>query len=128
MGMPSAAIRALIVDDSQMERRAIRAVLEADEGIEVVGEATDGAEAVVQAAALSPDIIIMDIKMPKMNGIEATCLIRSRCPDVCVILITALGSDGYKQIAASCGAKDFVAKEQMRGALVASVYRALVTG
>jgi DNA-binding NarL/FixJ family response regulator len=83
------AIRTLIVDDSPDVRRLIRRELEMRCGIEVVGCAGDRQEAMEQADALNPALILMDLRMPKMNGLEATRLLRKVMPGLSIILITS---------------------------------------
>jgi DNA-binding NarL/FixJ family response regulator len=81
------ALRVLVVDDSEPLRECIRLTLER-EGLAVVGEAADGAQALDQTAATRPDVILMDLRMPHMNGIQATQLIRRQYPDTQVVLWT----------------------------------------
>ncbi|PYU37223.1 MAG: hypothetical protein DMG53_28720 [Acidobacteria bacterium] len=76
------AIRILIADDHELERQGLRSLLESHEGWEVCGDAEDGDEAVAQAAALSPDAIILDLAMPRMDGLEAARHIRKAAPTV----------------------------------------------
>jgi len=81
------ALRVLVVDDSAPLRECIRLTLER-EGLVVVGEAADGAQALDQTAATRPDVVLMDLRMPRMNGIQATQVIRRRYPDTQVVLWT----------------------------------------
>lgn len=81
-------IKTLIVDDSAMARRGIRTVLEKDAAFEVIGEAAVGWEALEKAAALMPDLVLMDVRMPGMNGIEATRRIKARLPYVTVVMLS----------------------------------------
>ena len=81
-------IRVLIADDCDSTRLALRAVLSFDPGIEVIGEAANGLEAVQMAAEVQPDVLVIDGKMPIMDGIEATRLIKSQWPEIKVILLT----------------------------------------
>ena len=86
-------IRVLVVDDNHEFRSAVRDLLEGDLQIRVVGEACDGVQAISLTAHLQPDLILMDIAMPLMNGLEATSAIRERWPKVIVILVTAIPSN-----------------------------------
>ena len=85
-----AALRVLVVDDSAPLRESVSLALER-EGLTVVGEAADGAQALAQAAAFLPDVVLMDLRMPGMGGILATQTIRRRHPDTCVVLWTGDG-------------------------------------
>ena len=86
-------IRILIADDHQLVRQGLIAMLSVKPGIEVVGQAKDGAEAVELANSLKPDIILMDLLMPKMNGIEATREIKAENPDARILIITSFAED-----------------------------------
>lgn len=88
-------IRVLIVDDHALVREGLRALLEAQPDIEVVGEATNGEEAVNKTREIQPDIILMDITMPVMNGLEATRHIRQDNPEVKILILTMHESDDY---------------------------------
>ena len=79
-------VKVLVVDDHAILRDGIRSLLESQEDVEVVGEAGDGIEALEFTAKLHPDIVLMDISMPKMNGLEATRLIKERFPHVKVLI------------------------------------------
>jgi DNA-binding NarL/FixJ family response regulator len=86
-------IRVLIADDHVIVREGIRALVEAQPDIEVVGEATNGEEAVIKAKEIQPDIVLMDITMPVMNGLEATKQIRQQSPEVRILVLTMHESD-----------------------------------
>ncbi|WP_448324167.1 response regulator, partial [Streptomyces sp. DSM 41493] len=85
---PVEPIRVLVVDDHALFRRGLEIVLEAEEDIEVIGEAGDGAEAVEKAADLLPDIVLMDVRMPKRGGIEACTAIKEVAPSAKIIMLT----------------------------------------
>ena len=100
----------LIVDDNQGVRNSLTRILEKDRGLRVVGEAGDGSEALELARALSPDLILMDLAMPRVNGLEATQRIKAERPDTKVIIITRYQEDAYRQAAAQSGADAFLPK------------------
>jgi len=104
-------VRILIVDDHPMTREGLRQALATAEDIEVVGEAVDGEEAVAQATKLKPDVIFMDIRMPKMNGLEATRKIRETQPDVKVILFTVEDSRVTINEAIQAGVNGYLLKD-----------------
>jgi two-component system, NarL family, response regulator LiaR len=87
------SIRVMLVDDHEIVRQGLRRVLETDAGIRVIGEARNGIEAVRQAALLSPDVIVMDLHMPLMDGIKATREIKRNAPDVAVLALTMYADD-----------------------------------
>ena len=101
--------RVLIADDASFMRQMIREIIE-PEGYEVVGEATDGAEAVEQYEQLHPDLVTMDIVMPKRSGIDAVKGILEKTPDACVVMCSALGQETLVMEALQAGAKDFIVK------------------
>ncbi len=101
--------RVLIADDASFMRQMIREIIE-PEGYEVVGEATDGDEAVEQYDALHPDLVTMDIVMPKRSGIDAVKGIIAKAPDACVVMCSALGQEALVTEALQAGAKDFIVK------------------
>lgn len=104
-------IRILIVDDQPLVRAGLRRIIEADDRMIVVGEADDGAYAVRQVAALRPDVVLMDIRMPIIDGIEATRQLRRASTDARVIILTTFGLDEYVIDALRAGATGFVLKE-----------------
>ncbi|MEV6148227.1 response regulator transcription factor [Streptomyces sp. NPDC051992] len=103
----------LIADDDEVTRSGLRTLLTAQPGITVVGEAADGVEAVDQARELRPDVVLMDVRMPRRNGIEATrqLLAGSATPPK-VVVITTFENDGYVTAALSAGASGFVLKRR----------------
>ncbi|MEU9144676.1 response regulator transcription factor [Streptomyces sp. NPDC048349] len=104
-------IRVLIVDDQMMVREGFSVLLNAMEGIEVVGEAVDGREAIAQVAALRPDVVLMDIRMPQMNGLEATREIVAADTDAKVLVLTTFDLDEYVYQALRAGASGFLLKD-----------------
>ncbi|MBF0689429.1 MAG: response regulator transcription factor [Cellulomonas sp.] len=103
----------LVVDDQAMVREGFSALLAAQDGIEVVGAAADGVTAVTQAAALRPDVVLMDIRMPRMDGIEATRRIVEQSPpgSVHVLVLTTFDLDDYVVEALRAGASGFLLKD-----------------
>ncbi|MFD9336938.1 response regulator [Streptomyces sp. NPDC060028] len=108
---PDAPVRLLIADDDEVTRSGLRTLLAARPGIAVVGEAADGFEAVEQVRLLRPDVVLMDVRMPRCNGIEATRQLLSESADPPkVVVITTFENDGYVTAALSAGASGFVLK------------------
>jgi len=101
--------RVLIADDASFMRQMIREIIE-PEGYEVVGEATNGIEAVEQFEELSPDLVTMDIVMPKRSGIDAVKGILAKHPDARVVMCSALGQESLVMEALQAGARDFIVK------------------
>ncbi|RSS54484.1 DNA-binding response regulator [Streptomyces sp. WAC07061] len=104
-------IRVLIVDDQMMVREGFSVLLNAMEGIEVVGEAVDGRQAIAQVAALRPDVVLMDIRMPEMNGLEATRQIVAADTEAKVLVLTTFDLDEYVYQALRAGASGFLLKD-----------------
>ena len=105
-------VRVLIVDDQLPFRQASRMVVELTDGFEVAGEATNGAEAVELAERLRPDLVLMDVQMPGIDGIETTRRIRAFENPPIVIVMSTHESGDYEQVAVSAGAIAFVPKSQ----------------
>jgi len=118
------AIRVLIVDDHQIVRKGLRALFETEPDLEVVGEAADGVEAVDQAVKLQPDVVLMDLVMPRLDGVEATRQIMSRRPKAHVLVLTSYGSDNKIFPAIKAGASGFLLKDTRPEELVAAIRQA----
>ena len=114
-------IRALLVDDQELVRSGFRLMLEMAEGIEVVGEAGDGREAVALARQLRPDVVLMDVRMPVMDGIEATRQLRRSAVDSRVLVLTTFDLDEYVYAAIRAGASGFLLKDAGRDQLITGV-------
>ncbi|MGE5568309.1 MAG: response regulator [Rhodospirillales bacterium] len=104
-------IRILLADDHGLVRKGLRFVLESEPGMEVVGEASDGREAVRMVEELNPSVVIMDIAMPNLNGIEATSQIAKRSPGTGVIMLSVHSDESYLLRALSAGAKGYLLKD-----------------
>jgi DNA-binding NarL/FixJ family response regulator len=103
-------VRVLVVDDDKLMRAGLRAVLSSDEGIEVVGEAADGRAAIESAGRLEPDVVLMDVRMPEMDGITATREVLASSPEVRVVIVTTFEEDDYVFGALAAGASGFLLK------------------
>jgi len=103
-------IKVLIVDDHQVVREGLRRILDSDNEVEVIGEARSGEEAVVKAISLVPDVIIMDLKMPGMDGIMATHEIKQKKPNINVLVLTLYAEDFIKQ-AVEAGVSGYLLKD-----------------
>ncbi|MGD8245204.1 MAG: response regulator transcription factor [Anaerolineae bacterium] len=109
--MTEAPIRVLVVDDQAIVRKGIRALIEQVEGIEVVGEAGDGQEAIAQAEALRPDVILMDLVMPGIGGIEAIRCITAEQAEAHILVLTSFASDDKVFPAIKAGALGYLLKD-----------------
>lgn len=114
-------MKVLLVDDQALIRMGFRLVLESAGGIEVVGEAADGRTALDQVAALRPDVVVMDVRMPGVNGIDATRDIVAAYPGVRVLVLTTFDLDEYAFAALRAGASGFLLKDAAPADLVAAV-------
>ncbi|MGW2961291.1 response regulator [Streptomyces sp. NPDC001220] len=117
----SSPIRVVIADDQQMVRQGFTVLLNAQPAIEVVGQAVDGLEAVVKVAELTPDVVLMDIRMPELNGIEATRRIVGERPDIKVLVLTTFDLDEYVYEALRAGASGFLLKDASADQLAEAV-------
>ena len=113
--------RVLIADDQALMRGGFRMILDAEDDIEVVGEAIDGEDAVRQYAALQPDVVVMDVRMPTMDGIEATRQLTAGASRARVLILTTFDLDEYVYRALRAGASGFLLKDRPPEELVAAV-------
>jgi len=120
-------LRILIVDDHEVVRRGLLALLGTQAGWEVVGEATSGPDAVKKVAQINPDVVIMDITMPVMSGLDATRLIMETSPQTKVLIFTMHDSEQMMQTALEAGARGYVLKSNAASDLIAAI-RALSKG
>ncbi|MFI6585747.1 response regulator [Embleya sp. NPDC050493] len=118
----------LIAEDEQLIRTGVRLVLTTDPGIEVVAEAADGREAVEQARRFRPDVVLMDIRMPNLDGLAATAELRRVVPDSAVVILTTFGEDEYIATALDSGATGFLLKSGDPRELIAGVRAAAEGG
>lgn len=107
-------LRVLVADDHKEFRRVVHDFLDRLPNISVVGEATDGREAVEQVEKLRPDLILMDISMPVMNGLEATKVIKAKHPEVRIVIATMHDNPMYRQHAQEAKADGFLFKSQLK--------------
>jgi DNA-binding NarL/FixJ family response regulator len=114
-------ISVLLADDQALVRMGFRMVLDASDGVEVVGEAADGAEAAEQAAQLRPDVVVMDVRMSGVDGIEGTRRIAAATPESKVLILTTFDLDEYAVSALRAGASGFLLKDVLPGELVAAI-------
>ena len=123
MPSPGERIRVIVADDHHIVRRGLVSLLSTIEEIDVVGEAADGRDALEQAERLQPDVVLMDISMPGLNGLEATRAIRLRCPAVRVLILSAYDHEAYVLQSIRSGANGYLLKhtsaEDLHAAIVA---------
>lgn len=119
--MSEKPIGVLIVDDQSIVRKGIRALLAQSEGIEVLGEASDGQEAVSQAEALEPDVILMDLVMPNVDGIEAIAAITARQQEARILVLTSFAGDDKVFPAIKAGALGYLLKDSEPEELIAAI-------
>jgi DNA-binding NarL/FixJ family response regulator len=116
------AVRIVVADDQPLVRAGIRRVVETDHELDVVGEAADGHEAVALTRALRPDVVLMDIRMPILDGIEATSRLVEEGTDSRIVILTTFGLDEYVLKALRAGASGFVLKEAPPEEILAAIH------
>jgi DNA-binding NarL/FixJ family response regulator len=114
-------IKVLIADDQTLMRDGLATILELCDTIEVAGTAADGAQAVGLCAKLTPDVVLMDVRMPNVNGVEATRLIKKRCPGAAVLILTTFDDDDYIIEALTAGAAGYILKDIDTDALAKAI-------
>jgi DNA-binding NarL/FixJ family response regulator len=114
-------IKVLLVDDQSLVRAGFRMILSAEDDLEVVGEATDGLEVVELVTRLQPDVVLMDIRMPGLDGIEATRRALAARPEVRVVVLTTFDLDEYVYAALRAGASSFLLKDAKESQLLAAI-------
>ena len=120
----AAPVRVLLVDDEALMRSGLRLMIDGARGIEVVGEAADGHAALEQVAALGPDVVLMDIRMPRMTGLEALAALRERGDQARVVMLTAFDTDEFLLEALRSGAEGFLLKDSPPEEVVEAVLAA----
>lgn len=121
--MSNAPIRIVICEDQTLLRDSLRTVLDLEPGLRVVGEAADGMEAITQADALRPDVVLMDIKMPRLNGVQATAAITTHQPGSRIIILTTFDHDEFVFEAVEAGAMAYLLKDVPAADLIATIRR-----
>ncbi len=124
---PDGSIRVMIADDQPLFRRGLNAVLQTEDGIEVVAEAEDGQEAIAKAEEFAPDVVLMDVRMPRVDGIEATRTIHEQVPTTKILMLTVSDDDQDLFEAIKAGASGYLLKEVSVEEVADSV-RAVVQG
>ncbi len=117
----TATVKVLIADDQTLFRVGLARLLEEDPRVDIVGQAADGAEAVKLAGSLKPDVVLMDLKMPNLDGIEATRQIVAGCPGVKVLLLTTFEADNHVIQALKAGASGYILKDSKPDSIVSSL-------
>ena len=117
-----AAIRILLADDHVIMRNGLRLLLERQPDLEVIGEAADGREAVDMAAAAKPNVVVMDVAMPRLNGVEATRQIVTRNPETSVVILSMHSDESYVLRSLKAGAQAYLLKDSAESDLIAAIY------
>jgi len=120
--------RTLIVDDDGSFRRRIKELLATEPDIEVIGEAADGQEAILKARELKPDLVLMDVRMPGLNGINATRQLKDEMPEIKVIIVSIFDLQEYREAATASGASGYVIKKSLIEELLPAIRGVLGKG
>ena len=113
--------RILVVDDNSRIREGLRSFLSSHQGFDIVGEAGDGLEAIQSVDRLLPDLVLMDVSMPRMNGMEATRLIKKKWPKTKILALTLHKIDEYITATLKAGADGYILKDSIYGELIQSI-------
>jgi DNA-binding NarL/FixJ family response regulator len=114
-------ITVLLADDDKVVRREFRRILEREDDIEVVGEAKNGLQAVAMAKKLNPELVLMDLAMPLLNGLQATCQVLKTVTDTKVLMLSAHSDDAYVEAAANSGAMGYLIKHTSADAVCPAI-------
>jgi DNA-binding NarL/FixJ family response regulator len=117
--------RLLIVDDHDLMRKSTHVMLEGEPDLEVIGEAVNGRQALELCRQLRPDVVLMDVRMPEMDGLTATRAIKEEMPAISILMVSAYESEDYRREAASAGAAGYILKDADRNELLEAVRAAL---
>jgi DNA-binding NarL/FixJ family response regulator len=123
MGDEEGTIRLLIADDHALVRSGLRSMLEREPGFEIIGEAEDGRKAVELCHSLRPDLVLMDVRMPRMDGLEATRTIKQEYPEIGVLMVTMHENPDYMLEAIKAGAAGYVLKDAPLDELITAARR-----
>jgi DNA-binding NarL/FixJ family response regulator len=124
--MPSRSqLSVLIADDNSLFARALEALLDVEQSIKIVGLANDGEDAMRLARELSPDVILMDLSMPRLDGLDATRRIREEAPETSIVVLTGSSDQADVERARNAGAAGYVTKDRILGELVAAIHAAV---
>jgi DNA-binding NarL/FixJ family response regulator len=118
---PEPSLTVLVADDNRLFATALEGILDMDGSIRIIGHASDGEEATRLAAKLSPDVVLMDLSMPRLDGLEATRRIRSSAPETPVVVLTGSLDDADARRAKEAGAAGYVTKDRILAELVTAI-------
>ena len=121
-------IRILIADDHPLIRKTVRAVLEEDPRFEVCGEAINGAAAIEETGRLKPDVVVLNVVMPVLNGLEAARFIKYRVPETVIVILSSDADEEFVKQAKKAGAQAYVSKSRAGDALISAIEAALPGG
>jgi DNA-binding NarL/FixJ family response regulator len=114
-------IRIVVADDNEIVRKSLGLFIESNPDLDLVGEAADGYEAISICTAKQPDLIMMDINMPYLSGIDATKIIRRRYPNICILAVTSFSDNGKIKNILDAGANDFIIKDFTGDELITTI-------
>jgi len=121
-------VRVLIADDHAIIRKRVRSILEQDPRFEVIGEAVDGAKAIEEAQRLEPDVVVMNVNMPVLNGLEAAREIRTKLPQSVIVILSVNADNRFIEEAKKIGARAYVAKSKAGEILIKAIEAAVAGG